>query len=300
VADRHGVNTRGGALWPALSAPGVAWLLVLFVVPFYGVLAVAFGTVDPIFGTAVAVWNPLHWSWTSFGGILDRVVAAELRDVFVRTAIYVGTALAICFLVGYPVAYYIARFGGRRKGVLLALLLAPFWINYLMRMLAWVNLLQEDGYVNDVTDALGLGRVNWLDGRSATVVLGLVYGYVPFLVLPLFAALDRIDGRMLEASKDLGMGKVATFLRVTLPLSRQGMLAAAVLTALPMTGDYYTADLLSGSPRTSMIGNQIEFYLFEGSQKSAGASLVIIMSALLLFAMFWYMRSVHRASVERA
>ena len=119
-----------------------------------------------------------------------------------------------------------------------------------------------------------------------TVILGLVYGYVPFFILPLFAALDRLDPRVLEASHDLGMGKVATLLRVTLPMSRQGLLAAAVLTALPMTGDYYTADLLSGAPRTSMIGNQIEFYLFRGSQKSAGASLVLILSALLLVFMY--------------
>ena len=204
----------------------------------------------------------------------------------------------ICFLIGFPVAYYVARFAGRRRGLLLALLLAPFWISYLMRMLAWVNLLQTDGYVNDITAAVGLGRVNWLDGRAFTVVMGLAYGYVPFLVLPLFAALDRIDKRMLEASRDLGMGPATTFVRVTLPLSRQGMLAAAVITALPMTGDYYTADLLSGSPRTSMIGNQIEFYLFAGSQKASGASLVIILSALLLVAMYYYLRSVDRAARE--
>ena len=187
---------------------------------------------------------------------------------------------------------------GRRRGLLLALLLAPFWINYLMRMLAWVNLLQTDGYVNDVTAAFGFDRVNWLDGRAVTVVLGLAYGYVPFLVLPLFAALDRIDPRLLEASRDLGMGPATTFLRVTLPLSRQGMLAAAVITALPMTGDFYTADLLSGSPRTSMIGNQIEFYLFEGSQKSAGAALVIILSVALMVAMVYYLRSIDRSARE--
>ena len=283
-------------LWPALAAPGVGWLIALFVIPFYGVLAIAFGEVDPIFGNAIPIWNPLRWSFTSFGEILERVATAELGEVFIRTAVYVGAALAICFLVGYPVAYYVARFAGRRRGLLLALLLAPFWISYLMRMLAWVNLLQEDGYVNDVIAAVGLGRVSWLDGRASTVVLGLVYGYVPFLVLPLYAALDRIDTRLLEASRDLGMGPATTFVRVTLPMSRQGMLAAAVLTALPMTGDYYTADLLSGSPRTSMIGNQIEFYLFRGSQKAAGASLVLILSAVLLVVMYWYLRSVDRAA----
>lgn len=285
-------------LWPALATPGVAWLVLLFLVPFYGVLAVAFGDVDPFFGNAVPVWNPLRWDFTSFGDVLDRVLTGALGAVFIRTFLYVGAALVIAFLIGYPVAYYVSRLAGKRRGLLLALLLAPFWINYLMRMLAWVNLLQLDGYVNDITARVGFERVNWLDGRAVTVVMGLVYGYVPFLVLPLFAALDRIDRRVLEASRDLGMGPVATFLRVTLPLSKQGILAAAVITALPMTGDYYTTDLLSGSPRTSMIGNQIEFYLFEGSQKNAGASLVLVLSAVLMMFMIWYLRSVDRAARE--
>ena len=297
MADRTGRLTgRSRLLWPALATPGVAWLVVLFAVPFYGVLAVAFGDVDPIFGNAVPVWNPLQWNFTSFGDILERVVSADLGRVLVRTFVYVGIALGICFVIGFPVAYYVARLAGRRRGLLLALLLAPFWISYLMRMLAWVNLLQPDGYVNDLISAVGFDRIAWLDGRAVTVILGLVYGYVPFFVLPLFAALDRLDPRVLEASQDLGMGRVATFVRVTLPMSRQGLLAAAVLTALPMTGDYYTADLLSGAPRTSMIGNQIEFYLFRGSQKSAGASLVIILSALLVVFMYFYLRSVDRAS----
>jgi spermidine/putrescine transport system permease protein len=165
-----------------------------------------------------------------------------------------------------------------------------------MRMLAWINLLQTDGCVNDVIALLGLDRVNWLDGRAVTVVLGLVYGYVPFFVLPLYAALDRIDQRVLEASRDLGMSPFRTFLRVTVPLSRQGLLAAAVITALPMMGDYYTTDLLSSSPRTSMIGNQIQLYLFQGPQKNEGAALVLVLSAVLLVGMAYYLRSVDRAT----
>lgn len=294
MAEFSSPGTR--RLWPALAGPGVIWLGALFVVPFYGVFAVAFGRVDPIFGNAVPVWNPLEWDVAPFREVLDRVVAGELGRVFVRTFAYVGAALAICFLVGYPIAYYVARKAGRRRGLLLVLLLAPFWINYLMRMLAWVNLLQDDGYVNDVVAAVGLDRINWLGGRAVTVVFGLVYGYIPFLILPLFAALDRIDGRVLEASRDLGASPASTFWRVTLPLSRQGMLAAAVITALPMTGDYYTADLLSGSPRTSMVGNQIEFYLFEGSQKGAGASLVIVLSVVLMAGMAYYLYSTDRAA----
>jgi spermidine/putrescine transport system permease protein len=289
---------RSRLLWPTFALPGVGWLVAFVLVPSFAVLAVAFGRLDPIFGNAVPVWNPLEWDTTIFGQVLDRVVNEELRDVYVRTFVYVGTALVLCFLIGYPVAYYVSRFGGRRRALFLGLVLAPFWINYLMRMLAWINLLQEDGYVNDVLQGLHLtsGRINWLDGRPITVILGLVYGYVPFLVLPLFAALDRIDRSVIEASRDLGMGPARTFLRVTLPLSKHGILAAAVITALPMMGDYYTADLLSGSPKTSMIGNQIEFYLFEGSQKNAGASLVVILSVLLVAAMAYYLIQTDRAT----
>jgi ABC-type spermidine/putrescine transport system permease subunit I len=285
-------------LWPTLALPGVGWLILFFLVPFYAVLSVAFGDIDPIFGNAVPVWNPYRWNTIAFGDVLDRVLTAELGTVFLRTFAYVGIALVLCFLIGYPVAYYVSRYGGRRRGLLLGLLLAPFWINYLMRMLAWVNLLQEDGYVNDVLSWFSVDRINWLEGRPETVILGLVYGYVPFFVLPLFAALDRIDPRLLEASRDLGMGPARTLLRVTLPLSKQGILAASVITVLPMMGDYYTADLLSGNPKTSMIGNQIEYFLFEGSQKNAGASLVVILSVVLMLGMGYYLWQTDRVTRE--
>ena len=162
----------------------MVWLVLLFLVPFYAILAVAFGDLDPIFGNAVPVWNPLAWDFALFDEILGRVFGGELGRVFVRTFLYVGLALTICFLIGYPVAYYVSRKAGPRRGLLLGLLLAPFWINYLMRMLAWVNLLQEDGYVNDAAALFGIDRGNWLDGRAFTVIMGLVYGYVPFLILP--------------------------------------------------------------------------------------------------------------------
>jgi spermidine/putrescine transport system permease protein len=152
--------------------------------------------------------------------------------------------------------------------------------------------------VNDILTGLGVvdAPVNWLNGRAISVILGLVYGYIPFFILPLYAALDRIDGRLLEASRDLGVGPVRTFLHVTLPMSSTGMLAAAVITALPMFGDYYTADLLSGAPRTSMIGNQIHFYLLNTSEKAVGASLVIVLSILLLLLMAYYLVTTNRAT----
>ena len=134
----------------------------------------------------------------------------------------------LCLLIAFPVAYYTARFAGHWKGLLLVALIAPFWISYMMRMLAWVNLLQTDGLVNRTLSAGGLFdvHVNWLTGRPSTVVLGLVYGYVPYMILPLFAGLDRIPVATLEAARDLGANRWESFCRVTWPLSRPTVVAA--------------------------------------------------------------------------
>lgn len=286
-----------GLLWASLSAPGVAWIVAFFFVPFYAIACVAFGTTDPIFRKAVPVWNPLRWDFTSFTDTLQRVLTGDLQTVFVRTLAYVAIAVAGCFLIGFPVAYYLARHADRSRTALLALLVLPFWVSYLMRMLAWVNLLAEDGWVNRVLVNLHLLNEPkaWLDANPMTVVLGLIYGYVPFMILPLYASLDRIDGRLIEAARDLGASPAATFRKVTLPLSKQGCLAAAVTTALPMFGDYYTTDLLSRSPKTSMIGNQITFYITASNERQVGASLVLIMSAALLVLMAYYLVSSSRA-----
>jgi spermidine/putrescine transport system permease protein len=293
---------RGPRLWPALSLPGTAWLVAFFAVPFYAVAAIAFGLTDPLFNAPIPVWNPLQWQFDHLLGALERSVSGDLRPVFVRTFVYVGAALALCIAIGYPVAYYVARLAGRRRGLLLALILAPWWINYLTRMLAWVNLLQPDGYVNRALQSTRLVSepVDWLSGNPYTVVVALAYGYLPFFIVPLFATLDRIDGRLLEASRDLGIGTVGTFWHVTLPLSRQGLMTASAITLLPMFGDYYTNTLVSGSPSTTMVGNQIEFYLLQTQQKGIGAALVLILSALLMALMAYYLVQTQRASREAA
>ncbi len=185
----------------------------------------------------------------------------------------------------------------------MALLVLPFWISYLMRMLAWVNLLQTDGYVNRVLGWLqiGAGSRNWLDGDWPTVVMGLIYGYIPFFILPLYAALERLDGRLIEASRDLGASSMSTFLRVTLPLSVPGLMAASVIVVLPMCGDYYTNTYLTGgSPRTEMVGNQIEFFLRGSSQPQTGASLVIILMGFLMVLMAYYLVTIARSQREGA
>jgi spermidine/putrescine transport system permease protein len=270
----------------------VGWLLALFVVPVYAVVAVAFGQIDPLLRTPIPTWNPLQWDFSAMSDVLDRVFGGDLGTVFVRTFWFVGLALVGCIAIGYPVAYYAARKAGRWRGVLLAALVLPFWISYLMRMLAWTNLLQPDGYVNDVLQWLNLMDTphNWLDGNWYTVVFGLTYGYLPFFILPLYSTLERIDGRLIEAGRDLGASAMQTFFRVTLPLSVPGLMAASVITILPMFGDYYTNTYLtSGSPKTEMVGNQIESYLLGTSQPQTGASLVLVLMAFLFVLMAYYL-----------
>jgi putrescine transport system permease protein len=288
-------------LWPGFALPGIVWLIVLFLVPFYAVVAVAFGTVDPILGQAVPLWNPLEWNVGWMLEVLEQLTpGGRFFGAAVRTIVYVGIALVLSLLIGYPVAYYIACHAGRTKSLLLVLLIAPLWINYLMRMLAWVNLLAPDGFVNrflTFTQVLPEPR-DWLGGRASTVILALVYGYIPFMILPLFAALDRIDRSHLEAARDLGAGRFSTFLNVTLPLSKAGILGGAVLIALPMFGDYYTPDIVSGAPQTSMIGNQIDFYFHVGGQPPIGAAITVVLAVFLTVLMAYYLWTIHKASRE--
>jgi len=283
-------------LWPALALPGTFWLIALFLVPVYAVMAVAFSGGINIFGEPLPAWNPLDWQFTTFNQVVSDSISGPYREVWIRTAAYTFWALLICIVIGYPVAYYTARLAGRSRGLVLALILAPWWINYITRMLAWVNLLQDDGYVNKALGVFGVAPVSWLAGNPVTVVIALAYGYLPFFIIPLFASLDRIDQRLLEASRDLGVGSVRTFVHVTLPLSKLGLITAIVITTLPMAGDYYTNTIVSGSPRTTMIGNQIELFLLQGPQKNLGAALVLLLSLVLLFFMAYYLVLTQRAS----
>ncbi len=287
-------------MWPAFSAPAVLWLLAFFVVPFYSILAVAMGSVDPILQQPQPAWNPADWDPNAFTFVFDNLFygGGIFQKVFARTIAYVAIAVVLSLVIAYPVAYYIARHAGRWKTLLLVGLVAPFFISYLMRMLAWINLLQEDGWVNEVlvwTGILDEPR-NWLDGRASSVVLGLVYGYVPFMILPLYAFLDRVDPRVLEAARDLGASRFNAFRLVTLPLSTPAILAGVVIIALPMFGDYYTPDLLSASPNTTMIGNQINFYLRGGQLVPVGAALVCVLMAMLLILLAYYLFATARAA----
>jgi ABC-type spermidine/putrescine transport system permease subunit I len=286
--------------WAALAAPGILWLALLFIVPFYAILAIAAGHLNPVFGYPVAAWNPLHWSSANFAAAWRDVAgsSAFVGPIIVRTLVYVALAAVLCLLIGYPAAYFVARFSGRRKGLFLVLLIAPFWISYMMRMLAWIDLLQTDGYVNKALTFLHLVSqpVNWLGGLGPTVVLGLVYGYIPYLILVLYAGLDRIDPALIEAGRDLGLGRVRTFIRVTLPLSRQPILTGMLITVLPMLGDYFTNQLLSGSSGTTMLGTVIDDQLTTLNLEGEGAVFSLFFLLALIVPMVYYVVATNRSS----
>ena len=284
-------------LWTGLALPGTTWLITLFAIPFYAVACVAFGTIDPIFRDAAPQWNPLLWNLDQAQNILVSLTSGPLRGVFIRTVVYVISAMVLSFAIGFPIAYFLARHAGKRKLLLLSLIIVPFWVNYLMRMLAWVNLLSPSGLFSRFMNMFGI-NYNWLDGSPTTVILGLVYGYIPFLILPLYATLERLDWRLIEAARDLGASSSEAFRLVTLPMSKAGLAAAGVLIALPMFGDYYTNDLLSRSPSTEMLGNQIDFYLNNSTQPQNGALLVLVMSLFLAIFMSLYLRSTNRFAKE--
>jgi putrescine transport system permease protein len=292
--------------WRLVALPGVVWLSVFFLLAFYVVLAVAFGNQDTL-SQPVPHWNPLDWN---VGYVIDTLdnfwSGGPFLKVSLRTVEFVAIAVGLSLLIGYPVAYFAARHAGRWKGAILLALILPLWINYLMRMLAWINLLAPDGIGSDVLHNTGIEKLfltlglldepgGWLNGQPTTVMLALVYGYIPFFILPLFVAIDRIDRRHIEAARDLGASARSAFFRVTLPLSLPGILAGCVLIALPMFGDYYTADLVSASTQTNMIGNQIDELMRQGSEKVTGAALTLLLSIFLLGLMFYYLRTTRRA-----
>jgi spermidine/putrescine transport system permease protein len=277
------------------------WLALFFLLPLYTVISIAFGTSDPLLRTPIPVWQPWWWTSQHVAEGVDKAFGL-FRFVYLRTFVYVLIASGICLVLGYTVSYFVARYADRRKRtLLLVLLISPFWISYLMRMLAWINLLQPDGYVNRVLEFLHLtpAPIGWLEGRPLTVILGLVYGYIPYMILPLYAFLDRIDPNLLEAGRDLGAGPTRTFLRVTLPLSRQGILAGLVIVTLPMFGDYFTNNLLSGSPNTTMIGNLIDDSINTSGQQAEATVLILTLMVILIVPIGYYLRSTAKAADVR-
>jgi spermidine/putrescine transport system permease protein len=263
--------------------PGGLWLTLLFAVPVGILLAISFGTTDDL-GNALYGWYPENY---------ERVFDPVFVPVLLRSVGFALATVALCLVIGYPVAYYIAIFGGRWKHVLIAMVVLPFFVNYLVRTYAWIAMLGDEGVVNGVLAGDGIRFLN----TPWAVIGGLVYGYLVFMLLPVYAALDRMDPALIEAGKDLYGSPWQTFRNVTWPHTFQGVLAGTVLVFLPAVGDFVAAQLLGG-PDEYMVGNLIQQQFFAAENWPFGAALTAVMMAFLLAWMVLYLRSAARQTAE--
>jgi spermidine/putrescine transport system permease protein len=276
------VSTTG--FWNRFLLPGGVWLLALFAIPCLFVLALSFGYVDDL-GRAVYAFELDNYA--------DAFDATYL-PVLWRSVLYAFATTVLCLAIGYPVAYYIARYGGRYRNALIALLVLPFFVNYLVRTYAWVALLADEGLVNNALIDIGLANdpIRMVSTPWA-VIGGLTYGYLIFMILPVYGSLERLDRSVIEAGKDLYGTPFRTFLHVTLPQSKQGILAGAVLVFLPSVGDFVSAQLLGGTDQY-MVGNLIQDQFFAANNWPFGAALTVVMMLFLSIWMVAYLRSAAR------
>jgi spermidine/putrescine transport system permease protein len=264
-----------------LLVPGLAWLAIFFLVPlgFLGYQSLQSGTFD--------VGYAFDWAWGNYWDTLQRY-----HPWLVRSLIYAGLATVIALLISYPLAYWIAFRGGRWKNVLLVMIIAPFFVTYLIRTLAWETILADQGPVVGVLRDVGiLGENGRLLATSLAVVAGITYNFLPFMALPLYVALESIDARLIEAAEDLYASKIQAFLRVTLPLSMPGVVAGTLLTFIPATGDFINAQLL-GTPRQAMIGNVIQSKFFNLLDYPGAAALSFTLMAAVLILIAIYARAI--------
>ncbi|MFL5918097.1 MAG: ABC transporter permease [Gaiellaceae bacterium] len=256
-----------------LLAPGLLYLAVFFVVPL------AFLAYQSLESGSFDVGYAFSWAWGNYWDAIQNY-----RGHFIRSLEYAAIATALALLFSYPLAYWIAFRGGRWKNLLLLFIVAPFFVTYLIRTLAWETILADQGPVVGFLRDIGIldddGR---LLATSTAVVAGITYNFFPFMALPLYVSLEQIDERLIEAAQDLYASKWKAFLRVTLPLSLPGVVAGTLLTFIPAAGDFINAQLL-GSPRNHMIGNVIQSKFLELTDYPAAAAMsFVLMAAILLF-----------------
>ncbi len=265
-----------------LLLPGVVWLLAFFVAPIFQLVATSLYDPSGSIETGYAV----TFSWQNYADGLDFYA-----QPFLRALLYAGSATVLCLLLGYPLAYAIAFKSGRWKNLLLILVIAPFFTSFLVRTLAWKLILADNGTV--VTALKSVGLVSE-DGRllatGVAVVAGITYNFLPFMILPLYASLEKIDPRLIEAAGDLYASPAAGFRKVTLPLSMPGVVAGTLLTFIPAAGDFINAQLL-GDTNQTMIGNVIQGLFEAGDYPTAAAMSVTLMFAIVVMVAVYIRRS---------
>jgi spermidine/putrescine transport system permease protein len=276
---------RGRLLTAALLLPASAWYLILLVAPIAIVILFSFGERSPNGGYA--------------GGFTFANYASIVRspDPFITSLFLavVGTLLAL--VVGLPLAYYIATRAGRHKALFIILLVIPFWTSFLIRTYAWIVILGPDGIAGWVADATG-NRSFRILGTEAAVLIGLVYGYLPLMVFPLYVTLERIDRTLVEASKDLGAGRFATFRQITLPIALPGLITGSILVFIPMMGEYVIPEIL-GYGRVFTAGNSLVLRFFDARNWPAGSAQAVALIMVMLISVTFYVWFTNRGRQTR-
>ena len=271
-----------------LALPGLGWLVLFFVVPLGFIVVVSLGTRDELHRI---VLDPL--TLENYQQVFNPVFVSTLQQ-----SLYVAAATtALSLVIGFPIAYWISRYGGRRKALLLVLVMLPFWTSYLIRTYAWMTILGDNGVVNQALMTTGvIDEPLILLYTNFSVILGMVYGYLPFTILPLFVSIDRLDPNLVAAGRDLYANGRQAFLHVTLPLVRPGLIAAGLLTFIPAMGDFVTPDILGGGKVTT-IARIIQERFLEGRDWPYGAALGFVLTVLTLLGTFAALRTLRREVV---
>ncbi|MFG2311098.1 ABC transporter permease [Streptomyces sp. NPDC048566] len=285
--DRKPPRRRGRLVPYWLLLPGLLWLVVFFALPlvYQASTSVQTGSLEDGFRVT--------WHFQTYWDAL-----ADYWPQFLRSVLYAGAATILCLVLGYPLAYLIAFRAGRWRNLIMILVIAPFFTSFLIRTLAWKTILADGGpvvgalnslHVLDVTSWLGFTSGDRVLATPLAVVCGLTYNFLPFMILPLYTSLERIDGRLHEAAGDLYARPVTTFRKVTFPLSMPGVVSGTLLTFIPASGDYVNADLL-GSTDTRMVGNVIQTQFLRILDYPTAAALSFILMAAILIMVTLYIR----------
>jgi spermidine/putrescine transport system permease protein len=263
-----------------ISSPAYVYLVVFFVIPLILVFIYSFATRDSTGLTVLSDWNLDSYK---------RLFSAEVLEIFLRSLILAVMTTVICLLFAYPFAFYIATRGPKIRNVLLILVMIPFWSNFLVRTYAWRVILGSEGPISQVSQALGGEPIRLLFTNTA-VLIGLVYGYMPFMVLPLYAALERMDWRLVEAARDLYADGWTAFRKVTFPLSMPGVVAGSILVFIPSLGAYVTPALLGGA-KTVLLGDYIQSQFLAARNWPFGSALSFAVIFVMLLATLFYFRA---------
>lgn len=268
-----------------LLLPGMTWLGIFFAIPFVTLFLTSLQTkVEGTAGQYVPAFQ-----------VSNYVTAlADYWPQFLRSFFYAGIATLLALLIAYPLAYFIAFKAGRWRALMLVLVIAPSFASFLLRTYAWKTILSDEGFITSFLNALHVLPDDRILSTGIAVVAGLTYNFLPFMILPLYAALEKIDHRVIEASSDLYASPIKTFWKVTWPLSMPGVVAGTLLTFIPASGDYINAELL-GSTQTKMIGNVIQTNFFEIRDYPTASALSFALMAIILVLVFTYIR---RAGTE--